>query len=530
MAVISIRDLIYSHPDKELLFNGISLYIDARAKMSLIGNNGSGKSTLLKIIAGELNATAGTVETASAPYLVPQIFGQYNELTVAQALRVENKLEALKAIENGEVTEYWLDVLNEDWTIEERCQDALKHWQLNGIELNRKLSSLSGGQKTKVFLAGIDIHQPELILLDEPGNHLDGYAYKSLQELISNWPHSLLLVSHDRKLLNLVDKTLELSSQGIIVYGGNYQFYADQKKIERLAFQDELKEKEKALRKAKAVEREATERQQKLNARGKNKQIKSGLPTISMNTLRNNAEKTSARTKAVHEEKRGAVQIELNQLRKNIPAIDQMKFGFEDSSIHKNKLLIKAENLNHHFNDRWLWKVPLNFLITGGERLAISGENGSGKTTLIKIIKGDLEPASGRIVRAAAGIVYIDQEYSLINNRLTVFQQAEQFNTSGLQEHEINIRLDRFLLGKEFWSKSCSSLSGGERMRLVLCCLTITNQSPDIIILDEPTNNLDLQNLEILTRAINEYQGALIVVSHDRNFLEDLGIKTELNL
>lgn len=530
MAIISIRDLIYYHPDKELLFNRISIYVEAEAKMSLIGNNGSGKSTLLKIISGDLTAGSGTVETASAPYLVPQILGQYNDLSVAQALRIEKKLEALKAIENGEVTEYWLDALNDDWSIEARCDDALRKWQLEGIGLDRKLSSLSGGQKTKLFLSGIDIHQPKLILLDEPGNHLDRDAYDLLCNLIRGWPHSLLLVSHDRRLLNLVDTTLELSSEGIKMYGGNYQFYADQKKIERLAFQDELKEKEKALRKAKMVEREATERQQKLNARGKNKQIKSGLPTISMNTLRNNAEKTSARTKTVHEGKRGTLQTELNQLRKNIPAIDHMKFELDDSSLHKNKLLVKAENLNHHFNDRWLWNQPLNFLITGGERLAINGENGSGKTTLIRMIKGELEPAAGKVVCAAADIVYIDQEYSLINDRLSVFQQAEQFNICGLQEHEINIRLNRFLLGKEFWNQSCSSLSGGERMRLMLCCLTMKHQSPDILILDEPTNNLDLQNLEILAQAINGYHGALIVVSHDRSFLEGLGIKTELNL
>src|SRR5690606_24516994 len=126
--------------------------------------------------------------------------------------------------------------------------------------------------------------------------------------------------------------------------------------------------------------------------------------------------------------------------------------------------------------------------------------------------------------------VYIDQGYSLIDNRLKVYQQAQQFNTTALQEHEIKIRLNRFLFTKEDWDKSCSALSGGEKMRLMLCCLTIGNQSPDLIILDEPTNNLDIQNIEILTAAINEYQGTLIVVSHDETFLEQVNIKQTIQL
>ncbi|WP_336516489.1 ABC-F family ATP-binding cassette domain-containing protein [Pollutibacter soli] len=528
--MISIRDLVYSHPDKNLIFNGINLNINAEAKMSLMGNNGSGKSTLLKIISGELESSSGIIKTSVVPWLVPQLFGQYNNLTVAQALRVDKKLQALNAITEGNVAEHWLDELADDWMIEERCNQALQHWRLDDIKMERKFSTLSGGQKTKVFLAGIDIHQPELILLDEPGNHLDYSALRQLQNMITNWQHSLLLVSHDRKLLNLVSTTLELSSQGVKVYGGNYQFYSEQKKIERSAYRDELKEKEKALRKAKATEREASERQYKLNARGKSKQARSGVPTIMMNTLRNNAEKTAAKLKGTHEEKRSALQKEVNELTSNIPANDQMKIGLTDSYIHRNKVLVKAENMNHSYDDIWMWCDPLNFIITAGERIAISGDNGSGKTTLISIIRGDIKPDVGNIVNAATEIICIDQEYSLINKDLTVFQQAVKFNHAGLLEHEINIRLSRFLLGKEFWNKSCSSLSGGERMRLILCCLTMAIQSPDIIILDEPTNNLDLQNLEILSKAINEYKGTLIVVSHDEYFLNDIGIQRTIAL
>jgi ATPase subunit of ABC transporter with duplicated ATPase domains len=160
----------------------------------------------------------------------------------------------------------------------------------------------------------------------------------------------------------------------------------------------------------------------------------------------------------------------------------------------------------------------------------LKGQNGSGKTTLIKIITKKLAPKQGTIYKAESTIVYIDQDYSLIDNQLTIYEQAEKFNNSGLQEHDIRMRLNRFLFSQNDLEKSCSSLSGGEKMRLMLCCLTISNQAPDIIILDEPTNNLDIQNIEILTQAINEYQGTLIVVSHDEYFLEQIDIHNTIQL
>jgi ATPase subunit of ABC transporter with duplicated ATPase domains len=172
----------------------------------------------------------------------------------------------------------------------------------------------------------------------------------------------------------------------------------------------------------------------------------------------------------------------------------------------------------------------LNFQITSGERIALKGANGSGKTTLIKLILGDIEPQTGTIYRADNKSVYIDQDYSLLDNKLKIYEQAEQFNVSALQEHKIKIRLTRFLFTKDDWDKPCSALSGGERMRLLLCCLTINSKSPDIIIFDEPTNNLDIQNVEILTTAINEYQGTLVVVSHDETFLEQINIERTIEL
>jgi len=523
--MFTLRNISYIHPNKDLLFDNINLTIDQQDKIALVGNNGTGKSTLLKIIADDLTPSHGESIVRTKPYYIPQIFGQYDHLRIAEALQIESKLSALKEILAGHVTQQHLNILDDDWSIEERCNGALAYWQLHDLDLNQKMGTLSGGQKTKVFLAGIAIHQPELILLDEPSNHLDSLGRQQLYDLIQSAPGAMLIVSHDRRLLNLLNAVYELGKHGIRAYGGNYDFYSSQKQAEKNTLSQNIQAKEKALRKAKEKERETLERQQKLDSRGKGKQEKAGVARIMMNTLRNSAENSTSKMKNAHAEKIGAISEELQELRSGMPDMDKMRFGFDSSQLHQGKILFTASNINFGYDARPLWKKPLSFEIASGERLALKGPNGSGKTTFIKLVLGELLPTSGTVYWANAKSIYIDQDYSLLENTLSVYAQAQQFNTSGLQEHEIKIRLDRFLFTKKDWDKTCSALSGGERMRLIICCLTIGSTAPDLIVLDEPTNNLDIQNIEILTAAINNYRGTLIVVSHDETFLDEINIQ-----
>lgn len=489
-----------------------------------------GKSTVLKLIAGEIEPLEGNINIQGDLLYVPQMFGNCNHLTVAECLKIEKKLEALQKITNGEVDEIYFETLNDDWDIEERCLNALQYWKLENVSVHQKLESLSGGQKTKVFLAGIQINQPEIILLDEPTNHLDLEGRNLLYDFIEKTSSTVIIVSHDRTLLNLVDTIFELSNQGISTYGGNYDFYAEQKEIENEALQNDIHSKERALKKAKEKERETLERKQKLDARGKGKQEKSGVARIMMNTLWNNAEKNTSRLKSVHAEKINDISGDLRDLRSSLRNADQMKVNFNDSNLHSGKILVSAEEINFKYEEKNLWKENLNLEIRSGDRVCFKGSNGSGKTTLIKLLLGDWEPSAGKITRADFQTIYVDQEYSLIDGNSTVYEFVQQFNDNAMQESEVKTLLSRFLFGKETWDKKCNVLSGGERLRLLLCGLSISNKAPDMMILDEPTNNLDLQNVEILTNSIRDYHGTLVVISHDEVFLEEIGVKDEILL
>lgn len=529
--MLILQNVSYTFPNKSIAFENISFHLAPQEKASLVGNNGIGKSTLFGLISGSTRPSSGEIQKNGSHYFVPQVFGQYNHLSIAEALNIDKKLNALDNILKGSIDEHDYTLLDDDWTIEDRSLQSLADWGLTDIDLRSPISLLSGGQKTKVFLSGIDIHEPQLVLLDEPSNHLDHSSRRKLYDYIMHSSKTLLIVSHDRQLLDLMNMTLEMTPHGIKRYGGNYKLYLEQKSIQLNALVDDIGSKEKELRKAKIKDRETAERRNKQDARGQRKQEKAGVSRIMMNTLKNKAENSTAKQKAVHQSKITELAKDLNVLRSSIPDLDKMKFDFQSTSVYDGKMLFEARNIQlTKVDEKSLWSTPLNILIRGGQRIAIQGDNGSGKTSLLKIILKQLQPQEGQCLHVFEHAVYLDQEYNLLNNELTLFEQAQIFNISALQPSEINMRLKRFLFQPEDWNKQVAVLSGGEKLRLTLCCLTVSPIAPDIIILDEPTNNLDMQNVQILTHAINSYKGTLIVVSHDTTFLEDIAIRDYIQL
>lgn len=519
------------HTDKECLFRNIDLSIGKGEKVSVTGINGSGKSTLLRIISGLLPPSSGSIITSGAEICyVPQHFGQYDDFTIARSLGIEEKAEALHAILRGETDEHYFDTLGDDWDIEERAASALDSWGLGSFPLSHPMKELSGGEKTKVFLAGMELRPEAIILLDEPTNHLDYEYRRKLYRMVETSKSTMLVVSHDRTLLNLLPMTCELHPGGITVYGGNYDFYKEQKAIAANALRQRLEEKEKELRLSRKIARESAERQQKHDSRGAKQNAAKGVPRIAMGNLKSKAEQSTAKLNSIHANKIGNIHTEIQNIRSSIPQSTVLKTDFNSPALHAGKLLVAASGINFGYgNGRLLWKNLPDFQIRSGERISVGGSNGSGKTTLLKLITGELEPTQGTITRAEnLSYVYMDQEYSMINDRLTILEQAQGYNNIPLPDHELKTILNRFLFPRETWNKPCSKLSGGEKMRLAFCCLMISNNTPDLFILDEPTNNLDIQSIEIITDTLRRYSGTIVLVSHDKWFVSEVGIDREL--
>lgn len=520
---VTIRSLSYIHPDNAELFQDLNLILNDGDKAALVGINGVGKSTLLRIISGKLQPTAGEIISAEQPWYVPQHLGDYDTWTIARALGAEAKLKALQAILAGDTDERNFTVLEDDWDIDNRVKQALEKWGLIHLHEERLLGSLSGGQKTRVFLAAMEMNSPALILLDEPSNHLDRSTRMKLYNMIMQSKSTLLIVSHDRSLLNLMNKILELNEKGIEVFGGNFDFY-QRKKMEKVhALRARLNTQSRALKESeqKAKDMGGLRAQQEL--KGRSVGLSNSIPRIIAGGLKNKAERSTARMLNAHEEKIASLRDTIEATKAQIEEYELLKFNIRTPEQTPGELLIEMVNVNFQYTGRALWH-NLSFQIKSGERVQIEGDNGSGKTTLLKIITHELQPLTGSYNSTGFSYFYLDQDYSAIDPTLTIYQQIESYNKYGLEEDELKQVLVSSQFDPEYFDRKCAGLSGGEKMKLSLSCLLVSNQAPDVLILDEPTNNLDVQSLGVLTLAVKNFEGTLLVISHDEYFISEIGI------
>nr|WP_223151648.1 ABC-F family ATP-binding cassette domain-containing protein [Chitinophaga varians] len=519
----------YVHPDNAELFHDLNFILNDGEKAALVGINGAGKSTLLRIISGKTELTSGEIIHSEIPWYVPQHLGEFDRWPVAQALEADKKLDALHAILGGDTDPRHFATLEDDWDIENKVRRVLEKWDLGNIDENRLLGSLSGGQKTKVFLSAMDMNSPNLILLDEPSNHLDIKTRMKLYSMILQSKSTMLIVSHDRTLLNLMNKTLELTEKGIEVFGGNFDFY-QQKKMEKVsALRARLNEQSKALKAYEKKATDMTDQRAQQELKGRSAGLSNSIPRIIAGGLKNKAERSTARMLNAHEEKITTLLHSIAATKAKIQEYETLKIDIMAPALTPGTLLIDMAGINFKYSDSFLWN-NLSFQIKSGERVQIEGENGSGKTTLLKIITRELPPFEGSYNSAAFSHFYLDQNYSMIDPALTVYEQIQSHNKRGLDEDELTELLVHAQFNPAAFDKKCAGLSGGERMKLSLSCLLVSNQAPDLLILDEPTNNLDVQSLEVLTLAVKNFGGTLLVISHDDYFIREIGIDYSISL
>lgn len=523
-------DLSYNHADGSSLFSSLTFSFTL-TRTGLVGPNGVGKTTLLDLLAGTRVPSRGSLTRSGRVSYLPQNISFDEQANIAQAIHLSDEIAAHSRMERGEATSRDFELIGDRWDLIERIEKVFAGLGIDYLDTSRRLATLSGGEFTRVRIAGLLLEEPDFLLLDEPTNHLDLEAREFVYDLISTWRKGLVVISHDRRLLSLVDQIAEMSSLGIRFYGGNFEFYRNQREVERDAAQQSLLGAKQRLKEAKLTAQRARERQEKRQSAGQKNVYKKGLPSIVAGGLRRQAENSAAKLKGRHEQKVESAEDAVAAARQNISIERQITVDLDHARVPAQKRMLEVREVNYRYSDSLdeLWPEPLNLLIIGPERIWLKGQNGSGKSTLIDLICGLREPTIGEIITGANRVALLDQQVSVLDESLTVLENIRR--VAPLRpEHELRTLLGRFLFYKDDVHKPVAVLSGGERMRAGLACLLGSDQSPEILIVDEPTNNLDLASVEEMVSALSGFRGALIVVSHDLTFIEGIEIERTIEL
>ena len=514
--------------ENQTIFENISLGL-GNEKIGLVGSNGVGKTTLIRLLIGELKPQAGTIVRNGTIGYLPQQFYIDQERTIASVLGIEHKIAALERITAGTGTTSDFDAVGDDWDMHERVQALLCELNLEHLDIGRTIKTLSGGETTRVFLARLVLSNPDVLILDEPTNNLDHESRLALYKVITSFKGGVLVVSHDRNLLSFMDQIMELSPLGAHMYGGNYQAYVAQKRIEQEAREQDIIDAQKFLKKTKKVIQKTKERYDQRAAKGNAARNTGSQPKILLDYFKNNAEQTKSKLEQKTDKQLAVAKERLLGAKTKLEQKDVLDFDLDATRVHNTKVVLDIKNLTFAYPDQKPIIQTFNLTLVGPQRIAITGSNGSGKTTLLKLIMQQMIPTSGTIKIGVEQYVYLDQNLSILDHEQTIFENFKRLNPNVL-EPDCRLRLATFLFTQDDVKKPISILSGGEKMRAALACIFRGDAPPQLVILDEPTNNMDLESIASMESALQQYQGALLVVSHDEVFLENIGIDDRITL
>ncbi|GHD50041.1 ABC transporter ATP-binding protein [Mycetocola manganoxydans] len=512
MTSVTLTDLSFAWPDGEIALAGITGSFGT-GRTGLIGANGSGKSTLLRLIARELTPTSGSITTSGEVGYLPQSLTLRVESTVAELLGVADKLYAMRAIESGDVSDRQFDVLADDWDIESRSHAALEQVGLPADALERRLDRISGGEAMLVATAGLRLRRTPITLLDEPTNNLDRRARARLGSLLTSWPGALIVVSHDVALLDRMDDTAELYGHRLSVFGGGYSAWREHLDIEQSAAAQAARTAEQAVR---VEKRQRIEAEAKLATRtrmGQKAYENKRAPKIIMNSRRSEAQVSAAKLRAGLDADVQTAQATLDAAEARLRDAKSIHVDLPDPSVSAGRRIAELRAAN------------TTVILQGPERIALVGPNGIGKTTLLEDLVSQRMPGAGP-VRTHLGtdrVGYLPQRLDGLDEQASMLENVERA-APGVPPGELRNRLARFLLRGDSVHRPVATLSGGERFRVSLARLLLADPPAQLLVLDEPTNNLDLDSIDQLVDALRSYRGALLVVSHDDAFLERLGL------
>ena len=530
---ITLFDVGFDWPDGSTALSAVTASFGT-GRTGLVGANGSGKSTLLRLIAGVLPVTRGQIVTTGEVDYLPQTLTLGVDATVADLLGITPKIAALRAIEAGDVATRHFDALGDDWDIEVRAEEALREIGLDAAglgaavgaaaaagatALDRPVGSLSGGEAVLAAIAGVRLRRAPIALLDEPTNNLDRGSRAKLYELVRSWPATLVVVSHDIALLELMDDTAELHSSRLTVFGGPYSEWRQRLDAEQASAVQVARTAQQAV---KLEKRQRLETQTKLAHRARTAQKATENRTaakIVMNQKASNAQVSAGKLRTQAEGKVQAAQAALEAADARVRDDAHIRVTLPDPDVPGSRRIAELHGTEGVY------------LLQGPERVALVGPNGVGKTTLLEQLVERRPAELGR----AAGVLHTDRVGYLPQRLDGLDDAASVLDTvlaaaPGVPPVEVRNQLARFLLRGATVHRAVATLSGGERFRVSLARLLLADPPPQLLVLDEPTNNLDLQSVDQLVDALRAYRGALLVVSHDDVFLSRLGLTATLTL
>ncbi|MFF5897379.1 ABC-F family ATP-binding cassette domain-containing protein [Streptomyces argenteolus] len=520
---ITCSSLSFAWPDGSELFRSFQLSVGP-GRTGLIGRNGCGKSTLLRLIAGELTPSSGRIRTVGDVGHLRQDLTLDTALRVDDVLGVAGKRAALAAVEAGDVREEHFAVIGDDWDVEERALALLDRLGLAGAGFDRTIGELSGGECVLLRLAALLFARPSVLLLDEPTNNLDLDARGRLYDAVDAWTGVMVVVSHDRELLERVDRIADLHDGDVTWFGGPLSAYEQALAVEQEAAGRMVRVAEADVRRQR---RELTEAHVKLARRrryGQKMWDTKREPKAVMGQRKQTAQESAGKHRIMHTERLAQARERLDEAVGAVRDDEAIRIELPRTRVRPGLgvLLLRDLELAHGTRIRGEWDLR------GPERIALTGRNGAGKTTLLRTLAGALAPVSGEAsVQVPVG--FLPQRLDVLDDSLSLVANVARF-APGATDNAIRARLAHFLFKGAGADRPAGTLSGGERFRATLAALLLAEPAPRLLMLDEPTNSLDLSGVRRLTSALEAYEGALIVASHDMPFLRSLGITRRLVL
>ncbi|WP_420967662.1 ABC-F family ATP-binding cassette domain-containing protein [Bradyrhizobium sp. B120] len=523
-ASITLSHLTLSAPDGRVLLSNIDLNFGPE-RTGLVGRNGVGKTTLLGLIAVARAPQSGTVAVQGRVAMLHQTVQVTPDESVVDLFGARGALAALRRAEQGLAsTEELADI---DWTLDTRIASALARVGLNDV-LEAPLAALSGGQATRARLAALTFAQPDFLLLDEPTNNLDRAGRQAVIDLLADWRHGAIIVSHDRELLETMDAIVELTSLEARRYGGNWSQYRARKSVELSAARHDLADAEKRVAEIDRKARETSERQARKDGAGARKHANGDLPRIAAGLRKDRSEDTGGENARLAERRRTQALELATAARQRIEVLQPFSVQLPSTQLPASRMVLRIEGADAGYAAETPILRNLTFSMSGPERVAIVGPNGAGKTTLLKLISGDLTAARGT-VEVMTRFAMFDQAVSLLDPSVSILDNFRRINPDA-SENACRAALARFMFRADAALQIVASLSGGQLLRAGLACVLGGVSPPPLLILDEPTNHLDIESMEAVEAGLRAYDGALLVVSHDETFLEAIAITRRLDL